>query len=174
MECYWDQAFLAVRESAEAIRVTSLPVARAALRYRGYCREVSPDGRLPLLYDYDRVDPAPLARMSGTLTRYGDVARLLQSDDDQLCLLGPGDEVRLAFDARSAPPLSEGWTRRFVLRSIGYCKDADPSTATSDSIAPLPWRTMPAFPFSARENRPEDASYLDYLRSYQTRPSGAP
>ena len=61
MECYYDQAFIAVRDrSAEkALRVKSLPVARAVLGYRGYTREVSPDGEQPLLYDYDHVDPAP-------------------------------------------------------------------------------------------------------------------
>jgi tetratricopeptide (TPR) repeat protein len=174
MECYWDQAFLAVRDAAASVRVTSLPVARAMLGYRGYCREVSPDGRLPLLYDYEHVDPAPLARLAGRLTRYGDVAELLQSDDDRLCLVGPGDEVRLAFDARQAPVLPEGWTRRFVFRSVGYCKDADPLTATSDSIEPLPWRSMPAFPFGINVSRPKTSIYMHYLRTYQTRFSGAP
>ena len=104
--------------TAEAsLRVTTLPVARAGLGYRGYTREISPDGRQPLLYDYDYVDPAPLARFSGKLTRYGDVAGLLQADDDQLCLVGPGDEVRLEFDAAGLPPLPPGWTRSYVLRS---------------------------------------------------------
>ncbi len=108
MECYYDQAFIAVRDrQAEAsLRVTTLPVARASLGHRGYTREVSPDGRQPLIYDYDYVDPAPLARMAGKLTRYGDVARLLQADDDQLCVVGPGDEVRIEFDAGRPAPLA--------------------------------------------------------------------
>ncbi len=151
MECYFDQAFVAVRDCAaeSSLRVATLPVARAALGYRGYTREVSPDGRQPLLYDYDYVDPAPLARFSGKLTRYGDVAGLLQNDDDRLCLIGPGDEVRLEFDAASLPPLPEGWTRSYVLRSYGYCKDADPFTATSDTVGPLPWRDA-GFPVRTR------------------------
>ena len=76
MECYYDQAFLAVRDrqAESAFRVKALPVARAVLGPRGYIREVSPDGRQPLIYDYDHVDPAPLARMSGKVTRSGDVA----------------------------------------------------------------------------------------------------
>ena len=110
MECYYDQAFIAVRDrSAEkALRVKSLPVARAVLGYRGYTREVSPDGEQPLLYDYDHVDPAPLARLSGKLTRFGDVARLLQADDDQLCLVGPGDELRVEFDGGGRSRASAG------------------------------------------------------------------
>ena len=174
MECYYDQAFIAVRDrAAEAsLRVITLPVARAELGYRGYTREVSPDGRQPLIYDYDHVDPAPLARFSGKLTRYGDVARLLQADDDQLCLVGPGDEVRIEFEATGLPPLPEGWTRSYVLRSFGYCKDADPFTATSDTVLPLPWRGMPAFPFAPDVKRPSDPPYESYLRVYQTRPAG--
>ena len=91
----------------------------------------------------------PLARMAGKLTRYGDVARLLQADDDQLCVVGPGDEARLEFDAEHLPPLPAGWTRSYVLRAFGYCKDADPFTAGSDTVEPLPWRAMPEFPFAS-------------------------
>jgi hypothetical protein len=174
MECYYDQVFIAVRDrSAGALlRVTPLEVARAALDYRGYTREVSPDGRQPLIYDYDHVDPAPLARFSGRLTRYGDVAALLRADDDQFCLVGPGDEVRIEFEAASLPPLAAGWTRSYVLRTFGYCKDADPFTATSDTVAPLPWRGMPAFPFGPEVKPPGSSAYESYLRGYQTRPAG--
>ena len=87
--------------------------------------------------------------MSGKLTRHGDVACLLQADDDRFCVVGPGDEIRLEFEAAGLPPLPAGWTRAYVLRAFGYCKDADPFTATSDTIEPLPWRGMPAFPFAA-------------------------
>src|SRR5262249_39715377 len=174
MECYYDQAFIAVRDRAaeSALRVTALPVARATLGHRGYTREVSPDGNQPLIYDYDYVDPAPLARFSGKLTRHGDVAPLLQRDDDQLCVVGPGDEVRIEFEASGLPALPEGWTRSYVLRSFGYCKDADPFTATSDTVGPLPWRGMPAFPFVSEVTPPGGAAYESYLRVYETRPAG--
>ena len=172
MECYYDQAFVAVPDASCTIRTTTLPVARANLRDRGYLREVSPDGRLPLLYEYEYVDPAPLARMEGFLTRHGDVTRLLSSDDDQFCTVGPGDEARLEFEAKSLPKLPEGWTRSYVLRSVGYCKDADPFTAGSDSVGPLPWRGMPPYPFETKTERPLDLDYSAYLREYQTRPAG--
>jgi hypothetical protein len=174
MECYYDQAFIAVRdrEIERSVPVTTLPVARAALGYRGFTREVSPDGRQPLLYEYDYIDPAPLARFSGKLTRHGDVAPLLQADDDQLCVLGAGDEIKIEFDASNLPPVPQGWTRSYVLRSFGYCKDADPFTATSDTVGPLPWRGMPAFPSATPVKRPGDPLYDAYLRAYQTRPAG--
>ncbi|MDR3633477.1 MAG: CRTAC1 family protein [Isosphaeraceae bacterium] len=172
MEVYWDQAFIAVRDPEIALRVTTLPVARAELGYRGYTREASPDGREPLLYDYDHVDPVPLARLEGDLTRYGDVAALLCEDDDQLCLVGPGDELRLEFHAGALPALAEGWSRAYVLRAVGYCKDVDPFTAASDQVGPLPWRGMAAYPYGPAAERPLDAAYRDYLRQYQTRPAG--
>lgn len=177
MECYYDQAFVAVRDAeAEAtLRTTRLPVSRAVLGPRGYTREVSPDGRLPLVYDYEYIDPAPLARMSGTLTRFGEVADLLRSDDDRLCVVGPGDEARVEFAADALPPLQEGWNRSYVLRTAGYCKDADPFTAGSDGVGPLPWRAMPEFPFAdPKAARPIDPAYAEYLRAYQTRPAGGP
>ena len=59
-----------------------------------------------------------------------------------------------------------------VLRSVGYCKDADPFTAASDDVGPLPWRAMPSYPFGPDGERPPDAAYAEYLRAYQTRPAG--
>ena len=175
MECYWDQAFIALRDpQAEArLRQTTLAVARAALGHRGYTREVSPDGKQPLLYDYDYIDPSPLALLAGNLTRHGDVAPLLRDDDDRLCVVGPGDEVRLEFAGSSLSELPAGWTRSYVLEAVGYCKDADPLTARSDSVEPLPWRGMPPFPFAPNVRRPDDPAYRDYLRVYQIRPAGA-
>ncbi len=173
LECYWDRAFVAVLDPDPGIRVTSLPVARADLAYRGYTVETSPDGRMPMLYDYDTVVPMPLTRMSGYLTGYGDVAPLLRADDDQLCLVGPGDEVRVEFDGKPAPCLPAGWTRSYVLRAVGYCKDADLFTATGDTVGPLPWRGMSSYPFGPKGERPVDPAYRDYLRKYQTRAAGS-
>ena len=169
MECYYDEAFLAVLEEKPGEQVVSLPVARAQLGWRGYTREISPDGRLPLVYDYDYIDPAPLAPMRGFLTRFGDVQQLLTTDDDQFCVVGPGDEIRFEFDATKLPPLKEGFKRSYVLRSYGYCKDADPYTGTSDEIGPLPYRGMPDYPFAADKARPVDLDYQEYLDKYQTR-----
>jgi tetratricopeptide (TPR) repeat protein len=174
MECYWDQAFVAVLNTKLDVRVTTLNVHRANLSYRGYVREVSPDGRPPLLYDYQAIDPAPLARFRGKLTRHGEVTPLLHGDDDQFCVVGPGDDLALEFDAREVPALPNGWTRRFVLRAIGYCKDADPFTAASDDVGPLPFRDMPGYPYGPGEGRPAGPAYQTYLDSYQTRPAGAP
>ncbi len=173
MDLGWDQAFVARLDENAGVKVTSLPARRASLAYRGYTREISPDGKLPLVYDYEHVDPAPLAHLAGSLTRFGDVLPLLLDDDDQLCVIGPGDEVKLEFDATKVPPLPEGWTRAFVLRTIGYCKDADPFTAASDTVGPMPWINMPkSYPFGPEDDRPKDPAYSRYLDEYQTRKVG--
>jgi tetratricopeptide (TPR) repeat protein len=169
MECYWDRALIVIASQKPQGRVSTLDVSRAVLGYKGYVREVSPDGRQPLLYDYNYVDPSPLAKLSGPLTRYGDVRSLLHQDDDHLCLVGPGDELRLEFETRPLSTLPEGWTRRYVLRSVGYCKDADPATVSSDSVLPLPWRGMKTYPFGQDGERPMDPAYRAYLREFQIR-----
>jgi hypothetical protein len=169
LECYWDQAFVTVREASPGIRVSAVPLRRATLGYRGHMNEVSPDGRMPMLYAHEAVTASPLALMRGRLTRYGDVATLLQDDDDRLCLVGPGDEVVAEFDASALPVLPSGWTRAFVLRATGYCKDADLFTASGDTVGPLPWKGMPSYPYGPEGCRPEDAAYRSYLREFQTR-----
>ena len=175
MECYWDQAFMAFARADlnDQVRTTCLPVKQAGLRERGYLRETAPDGRQPTLPDYDQVDPAPLARFEGHLTRLGDVTQLLNADDDQLCVMGPGDEVQLEFDGSNLPKLTSGWSRSFVFRSVAYCKDADPFTATSNTVGPLPWRGMRSFPWPEAGGRLTDPTYSAYLKEFQTRPAGA-
>jgi tetratricopeptide (TPR) repeat protein len=128
MECYYDQAFLAVRdrEAERSLRITTMQMKRAGLSYRGYMREITLEGGLAPSYDFDHVEAVPLARFAGRLTRYGDVARLLQRDDDRFCVVGPGDLVQLEFDASILPELQPGWKRSYVLKATGYCKDADP------------------------------------------------
>ncbi len=42
----------------------------------------------------------------------------------------------------------------------------------SDTVGPLPWKAMPAFPFGRDVKRPADPGYQAYLREYQTRSAG--
>ena len=44
--------------------------------------------------------------------------------------------------------------------------------AASDTVEPLPWRGMPAFPFAPGVVRPANSTFEAYLREYQTRPAG--
>ena len=165
-EIYWDAAFV-TREPAEAaVRETTLTMTSAELAFRGFSATVEHPGFGPERYDYDEVSLSPKwPPMQGRFTRYGDVLPLLDSTDSQLVVLGSGDEIALTF-APPAEPLPPGWTRDFVLHSVGWDKDADLNTIYGNTSEPLPFSGMPSYP---AETYPSDTAYQDYLRKYQTR-----
>src|SRR5207244_1238432 len=119
------------------LRVTPLAVSQATLSPRGCMLEFSPDGKLPTLYDYDRLSSVPATGPKGKWTRFGDVTELLTERDDRFVIFGPGDDLDVQFDATRLPPVPEGWTRSFVLRTWGYCKDGAPFTAQGATVEPL-------------------------------------
>jgi hypothetical protein len=166
MQVFWDQAFVA--PCTGTFRATPLEVDTARLSVRGCMQEFSPDGRQPTVYDYDRLDAVPVSRLAGRLTRLGDVTELLRGLDDQFVIFGPGDDLDVRFDARGLPELPAGWTRSFVLRTWGYCKDCAPFTATGATIEPLPFRAMGNYPYGADRKYP----HPEYDRRYNTRPVG--
>jgi hypothetical protein len=178
LHVYWDQVFLAplvdriapdALKPGKLFRVTSLEVSRASLYARGCVQEFSPDGKLPTLYDYDRLAPLPVNRLAGCMTRYGDVTELLHKTDDRFVLFGPGDELDVRFDASKLPSLPPGWKRSYVLRTWGYCKDSGPFTAQGDTVEPLPFRAMSNYPYGPGEKYPDTPKYRDYLKRYNTR-----
>jgi Flp pilus assembly protein TadD len=174
MHVFWDQAFVAplietvIPGRPGTVRATTLEVASADLSARGCVKEFSPDGREPTVYDYDRLDSFPVARLSGRLTRYGDVAELLLAADDRFVIIGPGDELTVRFAAGGLPPLPEGMKRSFVLRTWGYCKDSGPFTALGETVEPLPFRAMSNYPYGAGEKHPD----AEYQRRWNTRSVG--
>lgn len=180
LDIYWDQIFVATvlekvpvapgtKQTAGRLRATALEVGSAALSVRGCMKEYSPDGKLPTIYDYDRLDRVPTVRPAGRLTRLGDVTELLHKLDDRFVIFGPGDEVTVRFDAGKLPELPAGWKRSFVLRTWGYCKDCGPFTATGSTLEPLPFRGMSRYPYGPDEKYPDDAEHREYRRKYNTR-----
>jgi hypothetical protein len=184
MEVYWDQIFVAPlveviragsvsdRRESRTVRMSVQEVARATLAARGAMQEFSPDGKLPTIYDYDRLQSNPMSRLSGMMTRFGDVTELLRARDDRFVIFGPGDDLTVEFDAKSLPSLPTGWKRSFVLKTWGYCKDCSLFTATGDTIEPLPFHQMSKYPYGPEEHYPDDPLHQDYLHRYQTRPMG--
>jgi len=72
----------------------------ADLRWRGFSREITPDGREPFGYDYEQISfTSPWKVMPGRYTREGDVRELLLKSDDMFVISRPGDEISLSFDA---------------------------------------------------------------------------
>ena len=111
-EVYYDRVTLAVDEGPQALRVTELAPSVADLHDRGYPREFSPDGRLPLVYDYAIMDPGyPFKRFAGSFTRFGDVTPLLKAADDRYVVFGHGEELTLRFRVADLPPPAAGQAR---------------------------------------------------------------
>jgi hypothetical protein len=107
----------------------------------------------------------------GLYTRYGDVRELLGAVDDRFAILGSGDEVGLTFSAGSMPMLPRGWKRSFLLKVDGWAKDRDANTAYSQTVEPLPFHAMSAYPYSSGESYPRDAVHDRYRNEYNTRPA---
>ena len=150
--------------------MTTLEPVAADLRWRGFPREYSPDGRKPLVYDYGRIEPAaPWKAHAGNYTRFGDVRELLLVPDDMYVITRNGDEVQLDFDARKLPPLRPGWARTFFVYADGFGKDMDINSARPDTVGPLPFHKMSAYPYPAAEHYPADERHRQYQEKYNTR-----
>lgn len=169
MEIYWDQAFFTVDEPRVEIEQTQLDLVRADLHYRGFSRRVLGKNHGPEWYDYQSVSAAAeWPPLDGDFTRYGDVSELLRATDDRLAIFGSGDEMTVEFKAPAEPPPA-GWKRDFLLYNVGWDKDADLNTAYGQSVDPLPFQAMKAYPFSPGERYPNSAELQSYRRRYQTR-----
>jgi hypothetical protein len=169
MRIYWDRIRVDTSPDA-AVRVTRLDPLSADLHFRGYPAYFTPDGRLPWIYDYGRIRPSETwGTHSGAYTRYGDVRGLLVERDDRFVVTRHGDEISISFDARTPPPLAEGWVRDFLLYADGYGKDMDLNSLYSEVIGPLPFRGMSRYPYPSSEGYPDDEERRAYLREYNTR-----
>lgn len=170
---YWDEIFLAEQSGAPRVRRTDLAPLAAELRFRGFSRPVIHPRRLqPERFEYDDWMPVSMWNPTpGLYTRYGDVKDLLSATDDELAILGSGDEVRLRFDERALPALASGWRRDFLLLVDGWAKDADANTAFSQSVEPLPFHAMSRYPYPDSEHFPDDPAHRQYRLLYNTRPA---
>jgi Flp pilus assembly protein TadD len=170
MRIYWDQILVDTSDDRTAVHVTTLQPLQAELRWRGFPREYSPDGRLPMLYDYRVIEPfAPWKAHLGNYTRYGEVRELVLSVDDLYVITRNGDELQVDFEARRLPPLPHGWRRDFLLYADGFGKDMDINSARPETIGELPYHGMKSYPYAAGEAYPSDAKRQAYLRKYNTR-----
>jgi len=155
--------------------ITAMEPVSAQLRYRGFPALVTPDGRAPESYDYAKDQPSiHWKTMVGAFTRYGDVRPLLGAVDDRYVITRPGDEIALEFSPAGLPPLAPGRTRDYLLFVDGFGKDMDLNSARPDTVTPLPYHGMRAYPPPRGEGYPMDDETLRYLDAYDTRLVVAP
>jgi len=170
MRIYWDQIQVDTTSGGAPVEMSRMNPATADLHWRGFSAEVSPDGREPFSYAYDRVTPSsPWKVMSGRYTREGDVRELLTRTDDMFVISKPGDEMSLSFDATKLRPIPKGWRRTFLLYADGFSKEMDINSASPDLVAPLPFHAMKSYPYSEGESYPMTRTRLSYIERYNTR-----
>lgn len=170
MRIYWDQILINTYSDSPTFRQYRLSPQSADLRFHGFPREYSPDGRRPLIYDYNWTNPtAPWKSHIGSYTRFGPVTNLLQTRDDMYVIMRNGDEIHLDYDASDLPELPQGWQRTFLLYADGFGKDMDLHSATHDFVTPLPFHDMSQYPYDRSEQYPDSPYHRHYHRVYNTR-----
>ena len=151
LQIYWDQIYLAPmpaeskKQPIRDVQVYSLAVKKAHLSSVRFMREIVEDKR-PSSYDDAQTEQVAVTPWQGKFTEPGNVTKLLQSADDSFVLCGPGGEITVSFDAHTLPPVPPECSRSFVLRTLGYCKDAAPFTLTGGHVEPLPKGGVKMFP----------------------------
>ena len=159
--------------SSDVVVQARLEAASADLSYRGFSALTRPAPNGPHLFDYQRTSAeSPWLPFPGRYTRFGDVRELLTDVDDRQVVIGPGDEIRVLFDARDLEPPKPGYTRTLFLESFGWDKDADRNTWKADSNLPLPFQAMSGYPFAPGESYPETPELDAYRERWLTRVVG--
>jgi len=170
MRIYWDEILVDTSNSSGPLEIIRMNPLTADVHWRGFSAEVSPDGRDPFSYDYDRVTlSSPWKVMPGRYTREGDVRELLARSDDMFAISRPGDEISLSFDATKLRPIAKGRRRTFLLYADGFSKEMDINSASPDSVMPFPFHAMKSYPYSKRESYPMTQAHRDYIERYNTR-----
>jgi tetratricopeptide (TPR) repeat protein len=170
LNIYWDQILVDQTPDVGGIEMHPVPLAEASLRFHGYPRQVEGNPKSDLWYVYDDVSPTgPYTHHAGNFTAYGDVRPLLGQADDRFVIIGSGDEVALEFDPSSLPPVRPGWSRDYFLYADGFAKDMDFYESLSDTVEPLPFHSMPGYPYGFDLHYPASPEYLRYRLNYNTR-----
>jgi Flp pilus assembly protein TadD len=170
---YWDEIFLSEGTSDAGVKPTPIPFESADLHFRGFSEtRIDAQRKQPDTFFYARVSPASFWNPTqGLYTKFGPVDNLLRDVDDQLVIMGSGDEVSLKFAMTSLQAPPAGMTRDYLLKVDGWAKDRDPNTAFSSTVQPLPFHAMSRYPYPASEHFPRDPAHDSYQRTYNTRPA---
>ena len=75
--------------------------------------------------------------------------------------------MTIRFDAAELPELPAGWQRDFLFYSDGWEKDSDRNTITGETVEPLPFHGMSAYPYPSHETYPQDESASGLSASLQ-------
>ena len=173
LRLYWDSIRLAVDGDDSELRTASLEPMSANLWRRGFS-EPQEDERphQPERFVWDRVADVPRWNPHpGNYTRLGETLPLVQEIDDRFVILGAGDALHVRFDARSLPPVPDGFRRDYLVFLDGWAKDRDPNTLEALHVEPLPFHGMSGYPYGEGERFPDGELHRAWRREWNTRPA---
>jgi hypothetical protein len=178
LRLYWDSIRLAVDGDDAPKEEREVPLLSANLWRRGFSAPAPESGlgrrddARPERFAWDRLIDLPRWNQSpGTYTRYGECRELLGEVDDRYAMIGAGDALTLRFDGRELPPPKEGFVRDWIVHLDGWCKDADLNTVAAESVGPLPFHAMSAYPYPDSERFPDDEAHAAWRKGWLTRPA---
>ena len=170
LKIYWDAIRIDQTPEPRNVRVSEVPLAKAALDFLGYPHEIRLQPASDTTYSYThRSRTGPYARAAGNYTRYGEVRDLLRAPDDRFVVFGSGEGVKLDFDPKALPALSAGWVRDYFFYADGFEKDLDFYAAHAFTVEPLPRHSSLPYPYPEGKDYPSDAQHLKYQLEYNTR-----
>ncbi len=171
LKIYWDAIRIDQTPEAKDARVAQVPLAKAALDYIGYPREIRLKPASDTVYSYsERSMTGPYAHAAGNYTRYGDVYDLLRASDDRFVVFGSGEGLKLDFDPKQLPALPSGWIRDYFFYADGFEKDLDFYAAHAFTVEPLPRHSLLPYPYPVGKDYPADTEHQEYQLEYNTRP----
>ena len=135
LEIYWDRfSIVFAKPCQEAVKTVLAPTYATLIR-SGFAKRTTGKDMLPQ-YDYqERVPLWDTRYMDGAYTQTGPMLPLVETADDALAIIGPGEEIHIEFDARD---VSVDGNHRLVLEIRGWCKDMDLFTRDGETLGPLP------------------------------------
>ena len=170
LKIYWDAMRIDQTPDPRDVRVSAVPLARAALDFLGYPKEIRLQPASDTTYSYaHRSKTGPYARAAGNYTRYGDVRDLLRAPDDRFVIFSSGEGVTLDFDPARLPVLPSGWVRDYFFYANGFEKDLDFYAADAFTVEPLPRHSPLPYPYPAGKDYPSDMEHLKYQLEHNTR-----
>ena len=145
-QIYWDHAELVVQNQPAKFVEQALNLRDAEVTFHGFSKRVRDHETHPETYDYQEASSTPRwPPLRGDLTRRGPCTNLIKQWDDEMVVIGAGDEIIVRFELPSQPT-PPGWKRDFIIHSVGWDKDADLNTLAGQTIGPLPFRGMETYP----------------------------
>ncbi|SVC56190.1 uncharacterized protein METZ01_LOCUS309044, partial [marine metagenome] len=89
--------------------------------------------------------------------------------DNRFVIMNSGDEMTVKFSNSDILTLQKGWVRDYLLYSDGWLKDGDMNTARGQTVAPLPFHALEAYPYGPEQKTLDEGAYREYLMQYNTR-----